>query len=61
MYYLTFLLFSLLCSLWHARPGAVDVFVRPPIETANWCIEDLVANKERIRDYYLEWHRSFAR
>ena len=45
----------------HARPGAVDVFVRPPIETASWCIEDLVANKERVRDYYLEWHRSVAR
>jgi 1-acyl-sn-glycerol-3-phosphate acyltransferase len=43
-----------------AGSGSVDVFVRSPIETKTWRIEDLITNKERIRDYYLEWHRSFA-
>ena len=41
----------------HARPGTVHVHVRPPIDTANWSLQDLVANKDRVRDFYVEWHR----
>jgi 1-acyl-sn-glycerol-3-phosphate acyltransferase len=44
----------------HARPGTVHVFVRPPIDTAAWRVEDVVANKERVRDFYVDWHRSLA-
>jgi 1-acyl-sn-glycerol-3-phosphate acyltransferase len=44
----------------HARPGTVHVFVRPPIDTAGWRVEDLVANKERVRDFYVDWHRRLA-
>jgi 1-acyl-sn-glycerol-3-phosphate acyltransferase len=43
-----------------AGAGTVHVFVRPPIETAAWRVEDLVANKERIHDFYVEWHRSLG-
>jgi 1-acyl-sn-glycerol-3-phosphate acyltransferase len=42
---------------WNARPGTVEVHVRPPIETADWRVEDLVANKERMRDFYVDWKR----
>lgn len=42
----------------HARPGTVHVYVRPPIETSTWRLEDLVANKERVRDFYVDWHRT---
>jgi 1-acyl-sn-glycerol-3-phosphate acyltransferase len=45
----------------HARPGTVHVYMRPPIDTADWRIEDLVANKERVRDFYVDWQRSFER
>lgn len=44
----------------HARPGTVHVHVRPPIETADWRLEDLVANKERVRDFYVDWQRSLT-
>jgi 1-acyl-sn-glycerol-3-phosphate acyltransferase len=44
----------------HARPGTVQVHVRPPIETADWRLEDLVANKERVRDFYVDWQRSLS-
>jgi 1-acyl-sn-glycerol-3-phosphate acyltransferase len=44
----------------HARPGTVHVHVRPPIETDGWRLEDLVANKEQVRDFYVDWHRSLA-
>ena len=44
----------------HARPGTVHVFVRPPIDTGAWRVEDVVANKERVRDFYVDWHRSLA-
>lgn len=42
---------------WNARPGTVEVHVRPPIETAEWRLEDLIANKERMRDFYVDWKR----
>jgi 1-acyl-sn-glycerol-3-phosphate acyltransferase len=45
----------------HARSGRVDVYVRPPIDTTNWRVEDLIANKERVRDFYVDWHRSLTR
>ena len=44
----------------HARPGTVHVYVRPPIETADWRLEDLIANKERMREFYVDWHRSLV-
>jgi 1-acyl-sn-glycerol-3-phosphate acyltransferase len=44
----------------HARPGTVHVHVRAPIETADWRLEDLVANKERVRDVYVDWHRQLT-
>jgi 1-acyl-sn-glycerol-3-phosphate acyltransferase len=42
----------------NARPGTVDVFIRPPIDTSHWRIEDLMGNKEKVRDMYVEWHRA---
>jgi 1-acyl-sn-glycerol-3-phosphate acyltransferase len=44
----------------NARSGTVHVYVRPPIETVGWRMEDLVANKERVRDFYVDWQRSLA-
>ena len=44
----------------HARPGTVHVYVRPPIETDAWRFEDLVANKERVRDFYVDWHNTLT-
>jgi len=42
---------------WNARSGAVEVHVRPAIETAQWRLDDLIANKERVRDLYVHWKR----
>jgi 1-acyl-sn-glycerol-3-phosphate acyltransferase len=36
-----------------ARPGTVDVYVLPSIETGGWHLDDLVANKERVRDIFV--------
>jgi 1-acyl-sn-glycerol-3-phosphate acyltransferase len=41
----------------HAKPGVVNVYVAPPIDTASWRVEDVVANKERVRAFYVDWHR----
>ncbi|HEX9853413.1 MAG TPA: lysophospholipid acyltransferase family protein [Woeseiaceae bacterium] len=40
-----------------AGPGVVHVYFKPAIETANWRLEDLVKNKESVRDRFVEWHR----
>jgi 1-acyl-sn-glycerol-3-phosphate acyltransferase len=41
----------------HARPGTVEVYFRPPIDTRAWRIEDVVRNRDRMRDFYVDWHR----
>lgn len=39
------------------RPGIVDVYVKPSFDTRAWCLEDVIANKELIRDHFVAWHR----
>ena len=41
----------------HARPGTVQVYVKPTIDTSGWRVEDLLANKERVRDLFVTWNR----
>lgn len=43
-----------------AQPGRVDVYFKPDIETSDWRVEDIVGNKERVRDQFLEWHREHS-
>lgn len=38
-----------------ARPGVVHVHYKPLIETSQWRLEDLDANRNRVRDLYLAW------
>jgi 1-acyl-sn-glycerol-3-phosphate acyltransferase len=38
-----------------ARPGVVDVFVKSPIITRDWRIEDLDRNRARVHEQFLEW------
>ena len=40
-----------------AARTVVDVFVKPAIDTHGWRVEDVGANKERVRDLFVEWHR----
>ncbi len=40
-----------------ARPGTVHVHFRPPIDTRGWRVEDLPANRDRMREFYVCWHR----
>jgi 1-acyl-sn-glycerol-3-phosphate acyltransferase len=43
-----------------ARPGFVDVYVYPAINTHDWRLEDLVANTERARDFMVRVHESHS-
>ena len=42
---------------YHAKPGVVHVYVKPPIETYAWRIEDLLRNTEDVREMFIRWHR----
>ena len=42
-----------------ARPGTVHVYFKPPIDTSEWRLEDLVANKEAIRELFVGWHHEY--
>lgn len=39
-----------------AKPGVVDVFVLPAIETTTWREADVVENKERVRAMFVRTH-----
>lgn len=38
-----------------ARPGTVHVFVLPQVSTADWRVDDVIANKEYVRSMFLEF------
>ena len=40
----------------NAGAGQVDVYFKPAIDTSDWQLADLVANKERVRSRFLEWN-----
>jgi 1-acyl-sn-glycerol-3-phosphate acyltransferase len=44
-----------------ARPGEVDVYVLDAVETSAWRYEDLIANKERIRETFVRFSRDRLR
>ena len=39
-----------------AKPGTVDVYFLPAIDTSSWQLEDLEANRDRVRSLYLRVH-----
>jgi 1-acyl-sn-glycerol-3-phosphate acyltransferase len=41
----------------NARPGTVDVFFAPAINTSSWRIEDLEQNRDQVKAFYVSWHR----
>ena len=41
----------------NAKPGTMHVYVKPPIDTRNWRIEELEQNKEYVREMFVRWHR----
>lgn len=41
------------------KPGQVDVYFKPAIETDDWQLADLVANKEAVRDRFVAWHAQY--
>ncbi|MEO7366709.1 MAG: lysophospholipid acyltransferase family protein [Gemmatimonadaceae bacterium] len=43
---------------YNAKPGTIDVWFLPPIETANWKVEDLERNRDLVHDLYLRVHHA---
>jgi 1-acyl-sn-glycerol-3-phosphate acyltransferase len=41
----------------NARAGTVHVYVKPAIDTSQWKVEDLAANKERVRAMFIGWNK----
>jgi hypothetical protein len=39
-----------------ARSGFVHVYVKPPISTERWRLDELIENKERVRNLFVKWH-----
>lgn len=42
------------------RSGVVHVYFRPPIETTDWQLTDLDANRNRVRDLYANWQQELT-
>ena len=43
---------------YHTKPGTIDVWVLPPIETSGWRVEDVERNRDRVRGLYLRMHEA---
>jgi len=43
-----------------ARPGTVEIFVLPAIDTTGWTVGNLIANKERVRNVLVGAHRELS-
>ncbi len=43
------------------QAGTMEVFVKAPIETTDWSLNDLVRNKEAVRDLFVAWNREDRR
>jgi 1-acyl-sn-glycerol-3-phosphate acyltransferase len=41
------------------RPGVVDVYVQPPIQTDTWTLQDLDANRHRMHAYFVELQKRY--
>ena len=44
-----------------AQPGRVDVYFKPKIDVSDWRLEDLIENKENVRDQFVKWHHELHR
>jgi 1-acyl-sn-glycerol-3-phosphate acyltransferase len=40
----------------NAGTGSVHVYVKPRISTDGWRLEEVIENKERVRDLFVKWH-----
>jgi len=38
------------------KTGLVNVYFKPEIDVSNWRLEDVVENKEKVRNQFVEWH-----
>jgi 1-acyl-sn-glycerol-3-phosphate acyltransferase len=43
------------------RPGIVNVYFKPSIDTTQWKIQDLESNRDSIRDFYADWASELGR
>lgn len=41
-----------------AKPGLVTIYFLPAIDTSDWRVEDVEANRDRVRDLYVRVHAS---
>ena len=44
-----------------ARPGALDVYFLPPIDTTGWCVADVERHRDEVRELYVRLHDSMRR
>ncbi|WP_372722957.1 lysophospholipid acyltransferase family protein [Immundisolibacter sp.] len=42
-----------------ARPGRVDVYFRPAIDTSGWTLDEMVVNKDRVHEQFVQWDREY--
>jgi 1-acyl-sn-glycerol-3-phosphate acyltransferase len=38
------------------RPGTVEIFVKTPIDTSRWHVDDVTLHKEAARRLFVQWH-----
>ena len=39
-----------------AKPGTIDVWILPPIDTSRWTVDNVEYNRDRVHDYFVRMH-----
>ena len=39
-----------------AKPGTIDVWILPAIDTSGWTVQDVERNRDRVHDYFVRVH-----
>ena len=43
-----------------AEPGTIHIFFEEPIQTSDWKLQDLIENKEKVRNLFLAYHQDYG-
>ena len=43
-----------------ARPGVVEVFAAPSIDTRAWQIDDIDRHRDYVHAFYVQWHHTLT-
>ena len=45
---------------YQVKPGMVHIFLKPAVDTSGWTLQNLLQNKEEVRNQFIRWNLEHA-